>query len=279
MAGLTAGKAIVTMLAANGTIYMTVYESGTTAGDSVLGSVYSLNVSTSKLTKIGDTFPAKHMPYSLLWAYGKLWCGTVVNKAATTDAGRVYVFRPDIDTSWELDETFATSECGVTGLAIFKGLIYGSLLFAGAGASTAKVKVRATDGTWTNSDTGTIDADAGGNGRGYFSLLTWPLEDGALQDPTPALYAVRSGISGETGFVIRKFNGTSWTTSYSGGAGGPDLAGAYIQNATGTIIPVIWTQNGITSLLNSPDGVTFTERFGNVTIDAGPLQGFTTQRS
>lgn len=271
-------KAVVTLYAANGNLYATTFDSGTTAGTNVLGSVFSVS-SEGAMTRLGAQFPTGHLPYCLLWAYGKLWCGTGVNTLNGATAGRIYWIRPGVDTAWTLDKTFAANESIVSGLASFKGLIFASLLWSSTGAGTGKVVVRSLTGTYSNSDTGTINVDGTGVARGYYSLLTWPPEYGANQAVTPALYATRKGISGESGYVIRKFDGSSWSTVYSAGNGGPDLINTYSVNAsTNAIVPILWVTNADTSLLNSADGTTFTERIAQVTIDAGMLASLPVQR-
>lgn len=279
-----AAKAIVTILPIGDSVYLSTLDGpvagvqGTSASGTLIGSVYTVSASTGAATKLGATFPANHLPYSLCWAYGRLWCGTGINDTGSTTAGRVYWIRPGIDTDWTLDKTFATSESIVTGLEVFQGKIYASILFAGTGAATGAVYTRTTLGVWSASDTGTINAEAGGSGRGYFDLIVWPKEGGVTQSPTPALYAVRSGIATETGYVIRKFNGTSWSTVYSGGAGGPQLAASYAMNASSQIVPVLMTVGGVTSLLNTVNGTTWTERIAQVTIDAYSVGNLIVQR-
>lgn len=272
-------KAIVTTLTANGTIYLSTFDGGVTgaAGGTVKGSVFSLNPSTGALTKLGTTFPTGHLPYSLCWGYGRLWCGTGVNNLNDATAGRVYWIRPGIDAAWTLDKTFAASEAIVSGLAMYKGLLYASLLFDSTASGTAKVVVRSVASVWSNSDTGAIGVDGTGIARGYFSLLVWPPEQGALQSPAPCLFAVRKGITAESGYVIRRYTGSAWSTVYSGGAGGPDLVGAYAVAGT-TMTPAVWTANGGSSELNSTDGTSWTDRIANVTITAGGLVGLTVQK-
>jgi hypothetical protein len=276
--GSVIAKAIVSTLAANGKLYLSTFDTGTTAGGTVKGSVYEFDPATNVLTKLGATFPTGHLPYSLCWAMGRIWCGTAVNTLATATPGRIYWFRPGQDTAWTLEKTFAASESIVSGLEVYKGAIYASLLYSSTGAGTGKVVVRSTTGVWSSSDTGTIGTDATGVARGYYSLLTWPREDGAQRSPTPKLYAVRKGISGESGYVIRRYDGSSWSSVYTAGAGGPDLAASYAVNASGQVVPVIFTANGISSLLNSVDGSSWTERIAQVSIEAGPLCGLLVQR-
>ena len=255
-------KAIVSLLAANGRIYVSTFDGGAqgASGGTIRGSVYEFDPATGALVKLGASFPAGYLPYSLCWAYGRVWCGTAINQLDDNTAARVYFFRPDVDTSWTLDETFATDEGICAALAIFQGKLYAALMFTDdAGGGTANLYTRTTAGAWSSSDSGTMTANVGG----YKSLLVWPPENGPVTSPTPALYAVRANISGDAGNgCLRKFDGSSWSTITTwdhNTTGTSSLAASYTVSS-GSIEPAIWIHRGADHILGSTDGTTFTDR-------------------
>ncbi len=267
-------KAIVALLPANGKLYLSTYDGGANGagGGTIKGSVYEFNPSTQKLTKLGATFPTGHMPYSLLWAYGRVWCGTAINRASDVTPARVYWFRPSIDATWTLDKTFDANEDMCMALAVFQGLVYAAVNNNIDTGDTAKVYVRSTAGAWSNSDTGTTTGGGSGNyDNGYTSLLVWPPENASVTSPTPALFAVRRRIVGDadTG-AIRKFNGSSWSTVYTfdyAGAGSSHLDLTYAISGT-TIVPVIWLTRGVGLFPNSTNGTSWTDRSASLTTNA-----------
>lgn len=151
----SAGKAIVSVLPVNDVMYISSFDAGTTGagGGTVRGSVYEFDPDTAFLSRLGAQFPAGHLPYSLLWAYGRLWCGTVVNQLNDTTAAKVYWIRPGIDTAWTLDKTFSNYEALCTSLVVFQGKIYATINTSRDTSTTATVYVRSTTGVWTASDT------------------------------------------------------------------------------------------------------------------------------
>ena len=79
-------KAVVSMLYANNLIYLTTFDSGTTAAD-YAGRVMSLDPVAGTLTLIGAQFTGGELPYALAWHNNLLWCGT--NKGNGTQ-GNIY---------------------------------------------------------------------------------------------------------------------------------------------------------------------------------------------
>lgn len=273
-------KGIVNVIGNNGRLYIATLDGGTNgaSGGTIQGSVYEFDPSTGYLARLGATFPTGHLPYSLLWAYGRLWCGTGINQASDVTPARVYYIRPGIDTAWTLDQTFAAQEDICEALAVFKGLIYAAVNNnLDTGGQTARVYVRSTAGAWSNSDTGTTEAHAGIYGNGYMDLLVWPPENGPVTSPTPALFAVRRNITGDAARgAIRKFNGSSWSTvhtfaqqTYNNGY----LASSYTQSSS-SLKPTIWLAGGSGLLPNSTDGTTWTDRWAQVTgVTSASLHG------
>ena len=237
----TVPKALMTMLAANGTIYVTTLDSGTSSADWA-GRVMQLDIDSGTLVPVGDApFTTGQLPYALAWHAGRLWCGT--NKGDGT-AGKVYFFRPGIDAAWTLDHTLSTDSVG----GVDSMLSFGGKLYVGsdnAAASFAKILVRDTAGAYTTSDTG-----SGGTARannGFLSMVVFGtnLYASYWNQDTPAVAK------------IRKFDGTTWTTSFTG--------------ATTTLRPyiVLLVDNAAlfafgggcslsAAILSTPDGTTWT---------------------
>jgi len=281
-------KAIVSLLAANGKVYISTLDGGTNgaAGGTIMGSVYQFDPPTQQLTKLGATFPTGHLPYSLCWAYGRLWCGTSINQLADTEPGRVYWICPDADTTisltgiWTLDKTFSANEAMVNALAVFQGKLYAAVDYNGTGASNSCVYTRTTAGVWSASDTAAVGTEATGLSRGYSSLLVWPPENASVSSPTSALFAVRHDVTGDAGTgALRKFNGSTWSTVHTWdftNTGTSHLDFTYALSST-TIKPVLWLTRGINLFPNSTDGTTWTNRAAGLTTAAGlmgPTAGF-----
>lgn len=264
-------NAIVSLLAANGLIYFSTFDGGVgdTDGGTVQGSVYQFDPSTGAITKLGATFPTKYMPYSLLWAYGRLWCGTASNNMGNSSCpiARLYWIRPGIDTAWTLDHTFESGLNAVTALAIFQGQIYAATLFGQATtAGTARVKVRSTLGVWSDSDTRTIGVGNVNVGAGYFDLLVWPDENSPQTAITPNLYNLSRDSTDNTSSksAVRKTaDGVTWTTVLDNGSALiVNLGSVYSTDLSSSkILPVICAYNSpLTEFYSSIDGATFTER-------------------
>jgi IPT/TIG domain len=192
-------QGIMSMLLVNGIVYLTTFDSGTNATNWA-GRVFSFDPLSNTLTQIGADFTGGHLPYALAFHKDWLWLGT--NKGNGT-AGKVYFFRPNIDSAWTLDEDLtASSVGGVDSMASFNGLLYVGT--DNAAAAFAKVLVRADDGTFTTSLTAT-----GGTARvnnGFLSMRVYKdnLYTGYWNEDTTAVAKVY------------KFDGSSWTTVYTG---------------------------------------------------------------
>jgi hypothetical protein len=258
----TYGTLINAVCAANGRVYFTAWMSGTTASSTGVGAVFEHNPSTNGTRQLGATFAVDQIPFSMCFAYGKLFVGTVSNASSC----KVYWMRPDIDTAFTLDTTFAAGESAVTDLAVFQGQIYAALLnrtLAGSG----RVAVRTTLGVWSSSDTGTIDGNgAHGSTRGYYSLMTWPPEDSGLST-TSCLFATRLGMTEDSATgatALRKLSSGTWSTvqNPSGLLLVPLMAVSSSQ-----IVPVLIAAGGAVYYY-STDGTTFTTAAANLTITA-----------
>lgn len=267
--GSVAQLNINSLLAANGKIYITVLSSGTTASSTGVGRVYSYDPILNQMQQVGSTFPIDQVPYSMTWAYGRLWVGTASESASS----RLYWMRPGLDTDFTLDKTFAAGEGICSGLATFQGRIYAGVLNRTL-AGSALLYVRATDGTFTTSDSGTIDTNAGHlSARGYLNLTVWPPEGSPVTSPTPTLYANRNGCTEDTwpNLGIRKLDPTllTWSTVYtpSAGGGSGEIIGLYAINSSNQIVPILTVANGV-GVSNSSNGTAWTDRSSNLTITA-----------
>lgn len=236
-------KAVLSLLAANGTVYFSTFDAGTSSAD-WSGRVMQVDPVSGQITPLGVAFTAGEMPYALAWHMGRLWCGT--NNGIGT-VGKVYYFRPGVDTAWTLDHSLSTETLGgVDSLCSYSGKLYvGSDNAAGA---FSKILVRDTAGTYTVSETGT-----GGTARINNGYLAMRVYQGNL-------YASFWNADTTAVAKIRKFDGASWTTVVTGATttlkpfillfgennylyaigGGKLLAGVILSSATGAASPA-WT--------------------------------------
>lgn len=194
--------AVISMLAANNLIYVSTYDKGTD-DTTFMGRVFSLDPNTGQLTQLGPTFPTGHLPVSMCWAFGRLWIGTYRNDP--NNQGRIYFFRPGVDTTWTLDRTVAANYTSVASLCVYRGLLYASEL--GKQGTAGIITVRAAAGTWSTSDTGpSTDSFPSAGTNGFGAMIVF----------NDALYAAYNGGPFAGNYTrIRKYNGTSWSTVYT----------------------------------------------------------------
>lgn len=220
-------RAVMTMLSANDTIYLSTLDTGADSTDWA-SRVFSLDIESGNLTPIGTTFTAGHVVYALAWHMNRLWAGT--NRQASTAAGKIYFFRPDIDSSWTDDYTLSTSsEAGCTSLLSYKGLLYVGC--SAAAATFAKVLVRSELGVYTTSKTA-----AGGSATANNAIL-------ALAEFGGNLYASFYNADTPAVSLIYKFDNASWSTVYTG--------------SSSTIVPYVGFPTDNITLLAVGGGVTF----------------------
>lgn len=235
--------AVMSMLTANSTIYFSTLDSGTTSAN-WSGRVFSLSIETGKITPVGDPFPAGHVPYALAWHMGRLWCGT--HRGSSAASGKVYFFRPDIDTTWTQDyDLSAASVAGVSSMLSYKGLLYvGTTAAAG---TFAKVLVRSTVGVYTTSDTGTGGAATANNG--YLAMAEF----------ADNLYASYWNNDAPKISKIRKFDNSSWSTVYTGtGTTLVPYVGFPVDDDT--LLAIGGGLSYTAALLTTPNGTTWTDR-------------------
>ncbi len=199
-----AARAVVSILVANGTIYVATWDSGIDSATWV-GRVFSLDIDSATLTPIGAPFPTGHLPYALASLNSQLWCGTHRQNPAA--AGKIFSIRPGIDAAWTVDHDLAADGlAGVAALAAFNGALY---VGATAPAATfGKILKRAADGTYSIVDVGTAGAATANNGYLAFGVFL-----GALY----AAYWNNDALPIAT--VRRSADGVTWTTAYTGAGG------------------------------------------------------------
>jgi hypothetical protein len=173
---------------------------------------------------------------------GRLWCGTNQGSGVS---GKIYYFRPGIDSAWTTDYDLATSTVGgACSMVSYNGSLYvGSDNAAG---SFAKVLVRTSLGAWSTSTTATGGTARVNNGFLYLKEFNSNLYAGYWNPDTPAVAK------------IYKYDGTSWSTVYTGAAGTlrPYIGMFVLNNALYTI----GGGNQLTAvLLTSTNGTSWTD--------------------
>lgn len=241
-------QAVMWLLVNNGYLYFSVHDTGTNAGvPTFVGSVYSYNLTTNIITKLGATFATQYLPYTLCWSNDRLWCG-VTSFAGNGNTGKVYWIRPGVDTTWTLDKTFAVDVFPTTMLS-FNGELYVGT-YTTAAVVNAIVQKRTTAGVWSTVDTagGTVPT-----GENWYA--------GAIQFGT-SLYIGYIDLGAPTAPKIRKFDGTTWSTVKT-------AANAVIYNASFTDNGVLYFWSVGTSntetFLTSANGSAWTDRTTNIT--------------
>lgn len=218
-------KAVMTTLTANGVVYVATFDSGTSSADWV-GRVFSLNVESGQMTPMGNPLTTGHMPYALCWHAGRLWCGT--HRQSSAASGKVFYIRPGIDTDWTADYDLSTSSvANCASLCSFQGKLY--MGTTGAAGTFAKVLVRDTAGAYTTSLTLSGGAATANNGVP------------ALAEFGSKLYATYYNADTPVIASIRKYDGSSWSTAYSGSGT--------------TLVPFVGLPTDLTTLLAIGGGV------------------------
>lgn len=184
---------VITMISANGTIYLTTLDGGT-SDTTFRGRVYQMEPATGTLTQLGATIVTGEVPYSLCYAFNKLWLGTL-HSIDSTVVGKIYTMRPGIDTAWTLDANLPANICGVTALCPYRGEMYASCI-ANTG-TVGVVRKRTTLGVWSTSQSGDVTTKT----NGYASLSEFKGN----------LYTYYNHFTGSGSEGVWMFDGTSWT--------------------------------------------------------------------
>ena len=250
-------KAIISMLLVGEVIYFSTLDSGSDDTD-FAGRVFSYEPLSGVMAQVGSGFSGGEVPYALCWHMNRLWCGTNQGSGA---AGKIYFFRPGIDTAWTADYTLSTSTVGgCCSLASYKGQLFiGS---DNADAVFAKVLVRSALGAYTTSLTAT-----GGTAKvnnGFLSMLVFESN----------LYATYWNEDTTAIAKIYKYDNTSWTTVYTGSAG---LLRPYVglYETDGTMLVVGGGRTLSSTLLSTTNGTSYTDRTSSLTggSTASPVIG------
>lgn len=250
-------KAIISMILVGETIYLSTLDGGTSDAD-FAGRVFSFKPLSGEMTQIGSGFSGGEVPYALCWHMGRLWCGTNQASAVT---GKVYYFRPDIDTDWTTDYTMSSSSVGgVCSLASFQGKLYvGS---DNTNTNFAKVLVRDSLGAYTTSLTATGGTAKANNG--FLHMIEYKSN----------LYVTYWNPDTSAISKVYKYTGSAWSTPYTGSSGtNRPYIGLYVSNQT---LFVIGGGNALTaSLLSTTNGTTYVDRTSGLigTSTASPVFG------
>jgi len=242
----TPSLAIVSMIAANGTLYVSVIDGAT----GIIGRVFQVDPDTGTITPLGGEF-LNPVPYALEYANGVLWCGSFnfVGLGGATYLPTLSFIRPGIDTAWTLAQTFLSYQ-NVCALKSYNGLLY--IALTGSLGNAALLKTRSALGVLATAQTASTSGGATFT-NGYLALEVF----------NGNLYAVEYDPA--TTLRIRKFNGTTWSTAFTG-VGGSTLA-AYSQLLVDNGILFAATSGpggGVltdpNALLSTPDGTTWTDQ-------------------
>jgi hypothetical protein len=193
-----AAVAITDMVTVNGLIYFGTHDSGG-SGIDIRGRVFSFDPNTGTVTEIGNRFGpdsgenTKGFPMCLCGYQGKLFAGTYGING--NNQGRVYSITPGIDDTWAIDFTATLHNGYIMSLAVYKGKLYGATDADSSGTSVVVVR-NASTGAWTTS----LSAPAS-NISQFDNLIVY---GGYLW----CAYHSSAGTC-----LIKRFDGTSWTTS------------------------------------------------------------------
>jgi hypothetical protein len=235
--------AIIAMLAVGDIIYFTTLDSGTSASDWA-GRVFAFNTTTLTLKLLGTQFTSGAVPYALAWHMGRLWMGT--NKG-TGAVGTVNWFRPDTDTAWTTDYTLSSSSVGgVQSMASYQGKLY-----VGANATAAmgtnKLLVRDSLGAWSTSFTATV-AGTFRASNGFPAMVVF----------NDKLYASYWNPDTTADSYIKRFDGASWATVYTG-AGVTLRPFIALFESQKTLFALGGGSALSAALVSTPDGGTWTD--------------------
>jgi hypothetical protein len=183
----------------NGLIYMGVFDLGGVAPD-LNGRVLAFNPNTRTIDQVGK-LPfgdgtgelRKGFPFCLTSYLGQLWAGTYGVTAAGT-LGNLYRILPGVDVDWTLDKTALAASGYFMSLCEYNGNLYAASSSTAVG-NTARIEQRTAAGVWSTSHS------AADTGISYHcGLIVFDTN----------LYAAffKNGVR----CLIKKFDGTTWTT-------------------------------------------------------------------
>jgi hypothetical protein len=178
------------------TIYLTTYDAGG-AAPNYKGRVVSLDPVTGTLTLIGNRFGNGSgenlggIPYAVASFAGFLFVGTMGISGAQN--ARIYRILPGVDDTWAEDHAFGASIGHVMDVLPFQGNLY--IALSGTLTAEARIDQRTPLGVYSTSFTAPTP------NTGYC---------GALVEFDDALYAC--WFLSTVACLIKKFDGTTWTT-------------------------------------------------------------------
>ncbi len=197
----------------NGLIYIGVYDLGGVAPD-LNGRVLAFNPDTRAVDQVGK-LPfgdgtgemQQGFPFCLTSYLGQLWAGTYGVTAAGT-LGNLYRILPGVDDNWTLDKAALAASGYYMSLCEYNGNLYAASSSTAAG-NTARVEQRTAAGVWSTSHS------AADTGISYHCGLI--VFDGDL-------YV--AFFKNTVRCLIKKFDGTSWTTDKDVGVDFASLSAA-----------------------------------------------------
>ena len=270
------GNRVVSMLAANGGIYLCTCDKGQTpVGESITtnpdwGRVLFLNTATNTLTEVNVDNPGAEAgwartPFSLAYYLDRVFFGGYQSDLTENEAIINY---PQTDAAPILDLKQDTPYFRTTCMAVYNGELFAGYQMRDTGAGVigfaqvwGRVAAHATSGTspWTTRLTAT-----GGSAVAENAFVSMVVFDGSL-------YVSYFNFTQTA--KIYKYDGTSWTTQYTASTA-PTRAPLYLfvdTNSAGTEILYAfgWSESSTMTWLSSTDGTTFTDRtatFETVTV-------------
>ena len=188
-------------------VYFIVHD-GTT-GSSFRSRVLRMNLSTYGITQVGEKFgpgtgelgSGTRWALSLAFHNGFLFVGTGFGSSGTGVTPTIYRIRPDLETTWTLDGTFAAEE-SIMSLASYNGRLFAGTMIDSA--AVGRLLVRSVAGVWAES-TNTGGAPTG-LGNGWTGLTVFGTN----------LYACRLHLQGASSATsIHRFDDTTWTNVFT----------------------------------------------------------------
>jgi len=170
------------------------------------------------------------MPFSLAWYLGRLWAGTYGIGGAS--AGKVYSIIPGVEETWTLDHTTTVSQGYILSMQPYKGSLFAGTI--GDAGIDALVLKRTSSGVWSTSETAPTHV----GGSSYQSLVVYESE----------LYAVFEDPGAGGSNLIRKFNGSAWSTDADiyadfGASSDKGHSGQGLVWDGSLYLPLIWTSS------------------------------------
>lgn len=264
--GASQASAILNMIAANGYIYLTTYDGGSYAGNTVKARVFRLEPETGQLIQMGQRFPitadTSRVPYTLAWWNGRLWVRTYTGGVTAT--AKTYHLREYSTTysEWTLDNTSAgsrTTSCMMS----YHGQLYMGCLNDAGGAPI--VETRNTTGSYSTSRTVALNEGGSvptmsdfGSYNGFGTMVVF-------EDALYATYFNRNAADTNRYARIYKYNGTSWTIPFYPAANASTavpFSAALVHNGTLYLLSSpAWDGSGNTAniILSTTDGATWTD--------------------